>query len=787
MSLSIQDSLMQHLEKNYAIEGEIGRGGMGVVFRARDKRLERPVAIKVLQLAGHAGADIKQEVLERFQREARVVARLSHPNLVTVYDVGQEGGFYYMIQEFADGKALNDLISPQRGLPPALVTSIAHQICLALQTAHELNITHRDIKPANVILSPKGVAKLTDFGIAMLNQEDSTRLTQAGSVIGSIMYASPEQLQDASDVDARSDLYSLGVTMFELLTGRSPYQAEQISQLILEIMTHDSLPSLRALNPEIPEILELVVQRALKKNRQERYASAAEMATDLAQLLKLNAGQPQTFQLSFAETAGPATRNTSRDSVLLRRTSVNPQLIDRLRQNHRWVQHLIGDWQHQTLALQPIRTVLDKLLDQDLFGKTMSGCLNIDDRFLLLLCNGKFVGAAGLPDGFVGEAIFDALPEAAQKLELSLIDEQRQLIPLMIGNLLDDSGELIQTQLDSSLVDLVPMIDNFANSEDPFTGYVVCQAENNLYYYGYLQGQQVFCAAADPEAASGDSWRQLGSLAQEQGILMQVYRLQPQVYGPSQEKLLEGARLRLVYRDADKTTLQKLLDAGDDELPIHLIREAKENTHAELELQQTPSLELGEFRFDLSRQIAQSVPKRLGDWLLNEYFYLLNSSGNAVSLKYIYSWIPAIQAFSFAESLPGEDGQSYRFSLVARGVIPAEGYDKVLLLMRVGKGTATEVDRFLHDTIEVKKQLIKSGDIGGAIYVSTEAYETDALKLFYERTVEPRKKGFSLGALDKLTKYKGFVRIGLNRGFHLNLVEYHAGNQSFEVIAPLLK
>ncbi|PKL75381.1 MAG: hypothetical protein CVV27_15645, partial [Candidatus Melainabacteria bacterium HGW-Melainabacteria-1] len=599
MSVSIQDSLIQHLENNYAIEGEIGRGGMGVVFRARDKRLDRPVAIKVLHLASSGGAELKAEVIERFQREARVVARLSHPNLVMVYDVGQQGDFYYMIMEFADGKPLNELIS-ERGLPPALVTSIGHQICLALNAAHELNITHRDIKPA--------VAKLTDFGIAQLNEE-SVRLTQAGTVIGSIMYASPEQLRDASSVDARSDLYSLGVTMYELLTGQSPYRSEQISQLILEIMSQDGPPSLCERLPEVPPGLELIVQRAMKKSPDERYRRGTEMAHDLARLLQLNAGQPQTFEINFAD--GTATSpSRSRDSVLMRRTSIDQGLIDSLRGDLGWIERLAADWKPETLATQALAPVLAKLCEPNLFGQSVTGCLRVDQRFVLLLCDGHFVGAADLESGQHGETVFDALPASANSLELRLAPPEQHLVPLLIGNLLESDGEMLHSRLDSSLMDLVPLIENFASSEDSLSGYVLCQSENNLFYYGYDQGQQVFAAVAKPDAASGESWHDLASLASEQGVLIEVRRFVPVVLGPSQEKLLAAARLKLKVLDPGKATLQQLLAAGDDELPIHLIREAKENTRMELELDQVPALRLGERAFDLGAQIGQSIPKR---------------------------------------------------------------------------------------------------------------------------------------------------------------------------------
>lgn len=783
MSVSIQDSLIQHLEKNYAIERELGRGGMGVVFLAKDKRLDRHVAIKVLHLATGAGVDLKQEVIERFQREAKVVARLAHPNLVMVYDVGQDGEFYYMIMEFADGKPLSDLVVNQRGLPAPVVTSVGHQVCLALSVAHEANVTHRDIKPANVILSAKGVAKLTDFGIAQLS-EDSARLTQAGTVIGSILYASPEQLRNASSVDARSDVYSLGVTLFELLTGKSPYQSEQISQLILEIMSQGDVPSVRELAPDVPEFLELIVQRALKKDPAERYQSAAEMAADLGRLLQLQANQPQTFQIAFADGNAAPTRSRSNESVLMRRTSVDQSLMTQLRRDSAWIRPLLTDWKPENVANLPLDQLLDKLSEPNVFGQALAGALLIDQRYLLLLSDGHFVGAADLDGELRGEDVFDALPATASRIELRTAPPEQHLVPLLIGNILEASGEVLQSRLDSSIMDLVPLIDSFSGDE-PLSGYIICQSENNLYYYGYDQGKAVFAGAAKPDNLP-EGWQNLSQLAQAQGMLMEIRGLYPGVLGPSQEKLLASARLKLVYADSAKMTLQKLADISD-ELPIHLIREAKENARLEFELTRPPLLRLGEQSYDLSGQIAHSTSKRFGDWLVNEYFYLLNSSGNTVSLKYIYSWIPALQTCTFAESLQGDDGQMYRFSLVARGEIPGEGYEKVLFLVRVGKGGAEDLDRFLHDVIEVKKHLIKSGDIGGALYVATESYHTDALKLFYERTVEPRKKGFSLGALDKLTKYKGFVRIGLNRGCHLNLIEYHSDGNSFEVIAPLLK
>lgn len=787
MTLSIQPELGKHLEQNYTLEKEIGRGGMGVVYLAHDKRLERPVAIKILQMAGQNGTQLSEEVVARFQREAKVVARMSHPNLVTVYDVGQVDDYYYMIQEYAEGHPLSDLVDNHRQLPPALVTSIGQQICLALSVAHEQGIIHRDIKPANISLSSKGVAKLMDFGIAQLNQQESGKLTQAGTMMGSFLYASPEQLQDASTVDVRTDLYSLGITLYELLTGRSPYESEQLSQIILEIMNPLTQPtSVRSLNPNVPEALEQIVTKALAKDCAQRYQTAAEMAQELGLLLQGQVTQSQTFQITFAE-GGETSRSRLGEATQMRKTRVDQTLITQLRQLSHWLAQVVGQWQTETIPQPKLKEVIAKVMEPDLFGKAFSGCLIVDGRYYLLICGGQYVGAADLQEHQLGEAVFEALPAEANSLELRLAPAGEDLAPLLLANILLEQGEISQSKLDSSLMDLVPLIETFASQDEPFSGYVVCYSSDNVFYYGYEQGQPIFSAQARESQLDRDTWLSLSQLALKESVIMNVYWPQPVVLGPSAQKLLAGSSLKLDYTDPNKATLQTLCELGDEELPIHLIRESKDNLELKLETEGRPELKLTHHSFPLLKQLEASVSRRFADWLVHEYFYLLNSSGNTTSLKYIYSWIPSIQVFRFDESLPGEDGSQHRFTLGIHGVIPSEGYDKLLLLVRVGKGTPEAVSTFMDEVIQVKKHLIKSGDIGGAMYVSEGPFETEALKLFYARTVEPRKKGFGLASLDKLTKYKGFVRIGMNRGFHLNLIEYQADKQQFEVIAPLLK
>lgn len=777
-TLEIPDDLKTHLEANYILEKELGRGGMGVVYLATDRRLERQVAIKVLNLHKVASPSLAKEISERFQREAKVVAKLSHPNLVAVFDVGSFDKYQYMIMEFARGKSLADFIEAGQKLPPALAASIGKQICDALAAAHDAGVIHRDIKPANIILSDKGVAKLTDFGIAQLNQGDQEKLTQAGSLMGSILYASPEQIKDASLVDHRTDIYSLGVTLYELLSNASPYQGSQLSQIILEIMSPNQAIDLNSHVPEIPGALTRIIHQAMAKNPDDRFLEIRTMGKALEQLMS-NTPQNQTVPLEFVSTSTERhhTLNNGK-TTLLRRTQVNEENAQLLRNNSDWVLAVIEKWQTEDLSHLNLKQVMQKVTEKDLLSKTLSGAVLIDQRFCLWLHQGQFVGATDLQSQTQTSQIFSQLPEDSNRITLYILQDESPLLPIMLSNILANKGKIRQSKLDSALVNLVPLVESFGTENDTLTGYVVCLAQNNVYYYGFENGQQVFAAQAQSDPVEQD-WRRLTQLVLQESLLMHVYELEMELVGPSLTHYLSQVTLQVRYQDENKATLPKLL-AKNDELLIHEIQEVRENL--QLNIESTLA--------DTTR-VKTSSPWSVAQWLLKQYFFLLNSSGNTSTLKYIYTWLAAIDRFELEHNLKGDDGNDYRFTLVARGTLPKENNEKALILVRVGPGDHGSVQRFIDEVIRVKTALIKSGDIGGALYIAEESFSTDSLKLFSERTVEPRKKGFGLGALDTLTRYKGFVRIGMKRGFHLNLIEQVSdtqnNTQNYTVIAPLLQ
>ena len=269
------------LGKRYEITEKIAQGGMSVVYKALDLNLNRYDAIKILK-EEFASSD---EILERFKQEANAVAFLSHPNIVNIYNVGSEDNIHYIVMEYVKGKTLKEIIRAKGHLSNEEALNYSYQIARALESAHNSNIIHRDIKPQNIIITKDGLVKVTDFGIA--KHSDSATITNSGKIIGSAHYFSPEQAR-GNMTDRRSDIYSLGITMYEMVTGSVPFDAESPITIALQHM-QEPLPSPRILNAQVSEGVEKVILRATEKNPIERYQNIEDMMTDLRALM--NGGQ----------------------------------------------------------------------------------------------------------------------------------------------------------------------------------------------------------------------------------------------------------------------------------------------------------------------------------------------------------------------------------------------------------------------------------------------------------------------------------------------------------------
>lgn len=265
------------LGNRYEIISQLGGGGMALVYKGRDTLLNRQVTVKLLR----PEFTCDEEFVARFRREAQAVAKLSHPNIVSVYDVGQEGDIHYIVMEYVEGKNLKELIREEGILPVNRAVDIARQICEGLDHAHDSGIVHRDIKPHNILVTSGGKVKVTDFGIA--RAVTSVTVTQAGTIVGSVHYFSPEQAK-GENTGARSDIYSVGIVLYEMVTGQVPFQGDSPIGVALKHIQEQS-PAPSTLNRNISPELEKVILRAMEKDITMRYQTAGDMARDLRTVL----------------------------------------------------------------------------------------------------------------------------------------------------------------------------------------------------------------------------------------------------------------------------------------------------------------------------------------------------------------------------------------------------------------------------------------------------------------------------------------------------------------------
>lgn len=286
-------ALNTHTEKlgRYEILCELGQGAMGVVYKANDPMLDRTVAVKTIKFDQTSADCAKFE--ERFYREAKSAGRLNHPNIVTIYDVGKSDNTAYIAMELLEGHHLKDILDVHTALPIDKIVDIAAQIADGLAYAHRNGIIHRDIKPANIMLVHGDRVKITDFGIARMSTSSGTL---AGTVIGSPRYMAPEQVI-GKPVDARADVFSLGVVLYELLTGESPFDGDNINTTMYRIVNEAPLPP-KTVNPRLPEVFDYIVAKALAKHPGERYQSAKELASDLRAYTNLSVAKSATASLN---------------------------------------------------------------------------------------------------------------------------------------------------------------------------------------------------------------------------------------------------------------------------------------------------------------------------------------------------------------------------------------------------------------------------------------------------------------------------------------------------------
>lgn len=312
----------QKINDRYEIIKSIGEGGMANVYLANDTILDREVAVKVLR--GDLSTD--EKFIRRFQREALSVSNLSHPNIVEVYDVGEEDGQYYIVMEYIEGKTLKQLLNKRGALTLPEVIDIMTQLTDGLSHAHEAYIIHRDIKPQNIMIEDNGTVKITDFGIAMA--VNATQFTQTNSVMGTVHYLPPEQA-NGKGATVKSDIYSLGILMYELLTGSVPFKGDNAVEIALKHMK-EKLPSIRKQNPLIPQSVENIVIKACAKNPRNRYDTVKEMHDDIVSAMERENEKKIVFEYPENDLDEPKVNTVSKPKkVVDKPTEEEEKILDK--------------------------------------------------------------------------------------------------------------------------------------------------------------------------------------------------------------------------------------------------------------------------------------------------------------------------------------------------------------------------------------------------------------------------------------------------------------------------
>jgi len=294
--------------EGYELIGKLGEGGMGSVFLARQVSLDRRVAVKVL----HQQFARDQGYLERFMREAKLVARLDHPNVVRALDAGESGGFYYLTMEYVEGRSLQQAIEEQDRLPEAEALGIAAQILKALEFADGRGIVHRDIKPDNILIDAVGTAKLADLGLAR-EAGGHTDLTQSGTMMGTPHYMSPEQAEGKRDLDVRSDIYSLGATLFRAVTGKPPFEGQTAAVIVARRLAEPP-PEAGAVNPEVSPECSGMIRRMMSRDRNLRHQTPAAVLTEIAAILEKSGSAPPAAAAPEPEPAPKRAEERDEDS-----------------------------------------------------------------------------------------------------------------------------------------------------------------------------------------------------------------------------------------------------------------------------------------------------------------------------------------------------------------------------------------------------------------------------------------------------------------------------------------
>lgn len=735
----------------YQIEAKIGAGGMGVVYRALEPALNRKVAIKVLrsQILEDEKPEVADEYRRRFMQEARAAAALSHPGATTIFRIGEEDGLPFIAMEWLEGQTLEQIASAEGRLAPSRVARIGVDLLETLEAAHRAGVVHRDVKPANLIVLGDGRLKVTDFGIARVADSDLVK-TGAGTVLATPQYASPEQLQ-GEDVDGRADVFSSGVVLYLLLSGKFPWQGANFFELMAALARGEATP-IRQHCPGVDPLLERAVMTALRRNRDERFASAAQMADVLRPLLSGEGPDSSSTRALLAKVEAEAAE-TIRDPG----PASYPTLTGMPQCSRMSIVRIVESWPARNLGTVQTSILLARLLERPLHAPPFAGGAFIGG-YCVLIFGGFILGAVDF-SGRSHDEVCEQLPEeAAVVIHTIPPDLPCSLIPMLATLLHEPKYRL--NDLDTSLVNL-PALSKKLEGEH-FDGVLTLARGESTGAIFFDQGKpslSMFSEGWDdlPVSTTWESW--------------------------ASRKSLRAALLEKVWKPAHLSYRRELRDFGfwvaapqdeskRDKLKQVFIRKTTNLTDESIGGVRPSTGRLTPVRRpddsgDLTalKSFYQSDPAyRFLTWALDELPAYFQERGRTASWKYLAGWIPLIRKAVLHHNLPRPDGRETDFF----DLVTYDSSDKVMHIgHRVPRGTPEALAEFVGRVVEAKRARTKTGDVGGA-FLLAPTFDESMIEAYQEQT---RPQGTGLLAVEeKLTKYEGFIRMGPRRGFHLLLV-----------------
>lgn len=763
---------------HYSITQKIGAGAMGDVFLAKDERLDREVAVKLLKVVGETPEE-QAQYIKRFQQEAKTVARLHHPNIVSLFDIGLDDNQFYMVMEYVHGRNLQEIIEGQDDrLPVDIVTRMGIQLCEALKSAHENGVVHRDVKPANILVSTRNEVKLTDFGIARFSEKQDLRLTQAGAMMGSFLYAAPEQLTNAADVDERADIYSIGATLYELYTGKPVYDADNMGALIQKVFMAEPVP-VHELNPDVSEELSQIILKTLRKQVDQRYQTVEELLKAFHTLQgtpQMNIALPEMSAFQHAPSPQDRFRDTRtsqlRLSLLKTTQSGIGSVLKHLRGDHAWLNLMLQKYP-ATASQSTYENIQQRLKQPDIQGNLFSGVLALQDTWVFVR-NGQISGALNTAESLVDD---DALARLSPSTPVLQTHVMPNTLVKTLASFVANSGTPVQEGLDSAVVNLYPIVEDLDSEIEQFSGYVVChyfserQLEKNeetpteTHIFLYSEGQIAFSFAMNQENELISTETKIQDVLDKGRCMLSLYMPQQQLLGTVIRDFWSLTQLFVDYKDKYDGTLGDalLLDAGD---MSHCLSEAiGENLTFKLKTKTGEALPAV-----IIDKLSASPEYKVAHWILSEFFFSLNAMQQINAFKELYPKLPATDYLSCQENLVSEHACDIGFDLV--------GYSAglPLFVVRIGNGDPIDIELFIEETQSVKKQQEASGNpqLLGAFYFSKNALNNQAPALFAKHTQK----------LGLFNKQKGWVKVNKG-GFHLLLAELPQDGQP-RLVAPSL-